>query len=233
MSDILRIRQLAGLSTDRAAMALYEAKKKQLSDVVAKVEVPEGTFTKKASAIVKTLLKLHDGDVGKSIKALTFYMNRAGKDCENKEQLDAAKEQLKARNLKESFDLLRKLSGMEPIVEKKEKAEGDDAEAPVEGDDEEAEEDIPAIIKKIAKKAEGKTGEDLEALLQKVYDAGFKDGQAEAAEGEDGKEDKVEEGKKHKAKPVEDEVPAEEVDAKKEKKADKVEKEEVPAVPKK
>lgn len=232
MSEILRIRQLAGLSTDRATMAVLEGKKKQLSDVVAKVEVPDGTFTKKAGAIVKTLLKLHDGDVGKSIKALSFYMNRAGKDCENKDQLDAAKEQLKAKNLKESFDLLRKLSGMTPIVEKKEKAEGDDTEAPA--DDEEAEDDIPAIIKKIAKKAEGKSGEDLEALLQKVYDAGFKDGQAEAAEGEDGKEDKVEEGKKHKAKPVDAEVPTEDIDAeaapKKEKKADK--EEVVPAVKK-
>jgi hypothetical protein len=112
MSDILRLRQLAGLSTDRAALA------------------------KKS----------------------------------------------KKTELQESFDLLRKMAGIAPVLEKEEAEEepADDAAAPAEG--EEAEDDIPAIIKKIAKKAEGKTGEDLEGLLQKVYDAGFKDGVASTKE---------------------------------------------------
>jgi hypothetical protein len=116
-----------------------------------------------------------------------------------------------------------------PVLEKKDgDADADDAEAaPAEG--EEAEDDIPAIIKKIAKKAEGKSGEDLEGLLQKVYDAGFKDGVASTKEE---KEEAVEEGKKHKAKPVEDEA-CEDDAPKKDKKADKEEKEEVPPFVKK
>ena len=202
------LRRLAGLPTLKESV--LQEKKKQLSDVKAKVEVPEGTFTKKAGAIVKTLLKLHDGDVGKAIKALSFYINRAGKDVANKDQLDAAKEQLKAKNLKESFEFMRKIAGL-PVLEKKEKAEeepADDEGAAAEGEaSEEEEETVPSIIKKIAKKAEGKTGEDLEVLLQKVYDAGFKDGQTEAAEGES-------EEVKEAAIPISDELAAKKIAAK-------------------
>lgn len=40
--------------------------------------------------------------------------------------------------------------------------------------------ELPAIITKVAKKAEGKTGDDLVALIKKVYDAGVKDGVKQA-----------------------------------------------------
>jgi hypothetical protein len=67
------------------------------------------------------------------------------------------------------------------LAEKKKKADAeaapaDDAVVPA---DDEAEE-LPAIVTKVAKKAEGKTGDDLVALLKKVYDAGCKDGMAQA-----------------------------------------------------
>lgn len=81
-----RLKELAGLITEG---------KKWSGDVKAKVEVPEGTFTKKAGAIVKTMLKLHGGDSGAAMKALTFFMNRAGDKLENKEELDKAKAKLK------------------------------------------------------------------------------------------------------------------------------------------
>jgi hypothetical protein len=196
----MRLRQLAGLLTE----------KKQLSDVKAKVEVPEGTFTKKAASIVSTLIKLHDGDVGKASKALTFFINRAGKDCDNKDQLDAAKalfkEKIAAKN--ESLDSVRKLAGM--IVEKK-KAAGEDMDdmsaedesTGAEGKKEEEEEELPKIVTKIAKQAEGKDVEALEKLIMKVYEAGFKDGKKAAEEGEDGKKSK-------KAAPSADDAAAEE-----------------------
>lgn len=185
-----RLRQLAGMLTE----------KKWSGDVKAKVEVPEGTFTKKAASIVSTLIKLHDGDVGKASKALNFYINRAGKDVENKEQLDAAKalfkEKIAAKN--ESLEAVRKLAGM--MTEKKKAADEEedldamDAENASEGEEgkkEEEEEELPKIVTKIAKQAEGKDVEALEKLIMKVYEAGFKDGKKAAEEGEgEGKKSK-------------------------------------------
>ena len=199
----MRLRQLAGLLTE----------KKWSGEVKAKVEVPEGTFTKKAASIVSTLIKLHDGDVGKASKALTFYINRAGKDVENKEQLDAAKalfkEKIAAKN--ESLDSVRKLAGM--IVEKKKAADEDmddmsaeDESSGAAGKAEEEEEELPKIVTKIAKQAEGKDVEALEKLIMKVYEAGFKDGKKAAEEGEEGGKGK----KSKKDAPSADDVVAEE-----------------------
>ena len=225
MSDNLRLRQLAGLSTDRAALALYEGKKKK-EEAAPAAEAPAGLFDSGKAAKIAKYCKTA-GDL-KGAMALFKAGGKSvhGADEDRKAEFDAAKEAITAAfAVKESFDLLRKMAGL-PVLEKKEKADGDadadDAEA-APADGEEAEDDIPAIIKKIAKKAEGKSGEDLEGLLQKVYDAGFKDGVASTKEDAEG-EDKVEEGKKHKAKPVEDEVdPTADAAPKKDKKADKEE----------
>lgn len=171
-----RLQELAGLITEG---------KKWSGDVKAKVEVPEGTFTKKAGAIVKTMLKLHGGDRGAAMKALTFFMNRAGDKLENKEELDKAKAKLKS--MEESIDSannFRRIAGL-PLLEKKMPDEEIDAiddesgEAPKGKKGEEDEESLPSIVTKIAKKAEGKKAEELEKLIMKVYDAGFKDGQNE------------------------------------------------------
>jgi hypothetical protein len=187
MNDILRIRQLAGLSTDKASMILAEGKKKKAEDAAPALEAPEGLFaTGKAAKITKFCKTA--GDL-KGAMALFKAGVKSVKDADEdrKAEFDAAKEAITAAfAVKESFDILRRMAGLAPIVEKKEKAEEESADdaPPAEGD-EEAEEDIPAIIKKIAKKAEGKSGDELEDLLQKVYDAGFKDGIASTKEDAD------------------------------------------------
>jgi hypothetical protein len=176
--DNNELRRLAGIQLDEKA--------KWSGDVKAKVEVPEGTFTKKAAKIVSTLIKLHDGDVGKAMKALTFYINRAGKNCDNCEELDKAKEMMKAKEMKESINVIRRMAGL-PILEKKDDdmEPADDASEGEEGQEEEEEEELPKIVQKIAKQAEGKDVEALEDLIMKVYQAGHKDGMKEAEEGKD------------------------------------------------
>ena len=192
--DNTRLLQLAGL------MSLTEGKKKtQLSDVKAKVEPPEGLFAGKPAKILKWI-KANHPDQKSAMACLTFYINRAGKDldADKKAELNGLKDQIKAAYaVKESFDLLRKMAGLAPLPESKEEVE-DSASDNADGDDDE--EELPAIIKKIAKSAEGKEGEELEDLLMKVYEAGQKDGKKQAEEAAKG--DAVEEGKKHKAKPV-------------------------------
>jgi hypothetical protein len=231
MSELLRIRQLAGLSTDRSALALYEGKKKKAEDEAAPAaaEAPEGLFASGKAAKITKFCKAAGDLKGAMALFKAGVKSVKGADEDRKAVFADAKAAIEAAfAVKESFDLLRRMAGL-PVLEKKDgDADADDAEAaPAEG--EEAEDDIPAIIKKIAKKAEGKSGEDLEGLLQKVYDAGFKDGVASTKEE---KEEAVEEGKKHKAKPVEDEA-CEDDAPKKDKKADKEEKEEVPPFVKK
>jgi hypothetical protein len=90
-----------------------------------------------------------------------------------------AKTKKTAIKLNEDMDLFRKLAGLPAIV----KEEGDDEESEMpEGEEEE----LPSIVTKIAAKVEGKTGDELADLINKVYDAGFADGkascEAEAAE---------------------------------------------------
>lgn len=215
--DTNRIRQLAGLET--LPKQVLTEKKKWSGDVEAKVEIPEGLFTKKASTIVSKLIKLHDGDIGKASKALNFYINRAGKDVANKEELDAAKDLMKEKIKNESLNMVRRMSGLAPIMEKKGDDDMDADDAPpaddAPADDEEAKEDeVPAIITKIAAKAEGKSGDDMVALLQKVYDAGFKDGKKAAEEDEgEGKEEEVKEGSSEKKSDLLSEISDQKVDA--------------------
>lgn len=55
---------------------------------------PEGTFTQKAPQIVQTLLDGADNDPSLALHRLVFYMNRAGSNLTDTEQLDCAKQQL-------------------------------------------------------------------------------------------------------------------------------------------
>lgn len=184
--DNLRLRQLAGLITEGKKWS------QEVTDKVKKENKPaEGTFTKKAGAIVDELLAKHKGNSGKAAKALSFYINRGGEDLENKGECEKALKKLEKMN--ESISELRKLAGL--LVEKKsadDEGEDDGGEAGEGGGDEEDE--LPKIVTKIAKQAEGKDVEALEKLIMKVYDAGHKDGMKAAEEGEGGEEEEVKEG---------------------------------------
>lgn len=61
------------------------AKKKkrprQISDVKTKHHPPEGTFTGSAESIARKVMKDANGDLGKAIRRITFYVNRAGENC--------------------------------------------------------------------------------------------------------------------------------------------------------
>lgn len=64
------------------------------SDVSTKWKPPKELFTKSATKIVSGLISGHDGNIGKAIKSLNFYINRCGSKCENIEALETAKERL-------------------------------------------------------------------------------------------------------------------------------------------
>lgn len=170
-----------------------------------KVEVktpPQGLFMEATKADVCAWLKENHSDYASAVATLNKQITTAGRtlDVARRAMLEACKDELrKAYGVKEALEpfdmqLLRKMAGLapatEPVVEKEEE---DDpaASAEAEGDvpAEEAEDEMPAIIAKIAAKVEGKTGDELIELIQKVYDAGFKDGEeaheAEAPEGEE------------------------------------------------
>lgn len=80
------------------------------------------------------------------------------------------------------LDKIRELAGLSVLSEgKKKKLPADDV--PLDGaadPDVEGEEEIPAIVLSIAGKVEGKKGDDVIALIHKVYKAGHKDGKAAA-----------------------------------------------------
>ena len=73
------------------------AKEKQLSDIETKKPTPKDLFTKPASTIVKVLLQMTKGNVGKAIQNI----NRAGKNLSNKAEVMKAKEILKKKLEKE------------------------------------------------------------------------------------------------------------------------------------
>jgi roadblock/LC7 domain-containing protein len=82
--------------------------KKWSSDVKIKWTPPEGTFTKSASEIASIVLKGHNGNVGSAIKAINFYINRAGKkiDTKQKGEIEKAMEILQKKQ-KEKIVLSR------------------------------------------------------------------------------------------------------------------------------
>lgn len=58
----------------------FESSKSWPSQVKTKVHFPEGFFKdNSASKIAFEMKKKHDGDIGKSIRALTFQLNRNSK----------------------------------------------------------------------------------------------------------------------------------------------------------
>jgi hypothetical protein len=76
--------------------------------------------------------------------------------------------------LNEDMDLFRKLAGLPELV----KEDDEESETPDEEKVEGEEEELPSIVTKIAAKVEGKTGDELADLINKVYEAGFEDGKA-------------------------------------------------------
>ena len=65
-----------------------------IPEITPDVKIPEGLFTKKASAIVAGLKNLKDG-AKEALTRITFYINRAGKNLSNKTEVLKAKEMLK------------------------------------------------------------------------------------------------------------------------------------------
>lgn len=63
----------------------------ELSDVKTRTKVPEGTFTKSADEIKKTLLKIAK-DKTHAIRMINFYINRAGDNLPNAKEVMKAKE---------------------------------------------------------------------------------------------------------------------------------------------
>lgn len=73
----------------------FEKKWSQDVDVKEEEKTKEGTFTKSAKEIVDELMKKSEGDKGTAMKKLQFYINRAGKNLSNKEEIEKAKDMLK------------------------------------------------------------------------------------------------------------------------------------------
>ena len=78
----------------------------KLSDVKSKTKLPEGTFTNKASTIKKILVE-HSKNKNDCIKKINFYINRAGKNLENKTEVMKAKRMIE--NMIEFSDLTERL----------------------------------------------------------------------------------------------------------------------------
>lgn len=55
---------------------------------------PTGLFTQKAQQVVEGLMSEAQGDPVLALRRLVFYMNRAGENLENFQQLKIAKEQI-------------------------------------------------------------------------------------------------------------------------------------------
>jgi hypothetical protein len=74
---------------------LEEKKKKWSGKISSKVEVPEGTFIKSASSIARFLKKNHD-TLKAASSALSFFVNRQGKNLskEDKAKFDLVREKL-------------------------------------------------------------------------------------------------------------------------------------------
>lgn len=65
-----------------------------------KSKTPKGLFTENSSKIVRELLKLTDNDIGKAIRKITFYINRAGQNLSNEREIEKAKKELMEMNEK-------------------------------------------------------------------------------------------------------------------------------------
>lgn len=85
-----------GFQTKAAVRVLGEKWSKEVIDNDDHSAVPEGTFTKSADHIAKTLKKVSDSH-GQASSRLAFYRNRAGKNLssEDNKKLESAQEKLK------------------------------------------------------------------------------------------------------------------------------------------
>jgi hypothetical protein len=83
---------------------LIASEEKQLSDYETDKPTPEGLFKKSAETIVRTLLSMTKGDIGKAIQKITFYINRAGDNLSNAQEVKKAKKILQDRLEKEKKD---------------------------------------------------------------------------------------------------------------------------------
>lgn len=92
---------------------LKEAKKEREKNPLPKSEqIPEGLFTEPARNVADGLLKVSKNDIGKAIRKLTFYMNRAGDNLTNKTELEKAKDILQKKNEKK-----KEQSSLETVAE--------------------------------------------------------------------------------------------------------------------
>lgn len=172
--DKLHLQRLAGINEDKWS-----------GEVHTKKHPPEGLFANGTSKTIVKWLKDNHKEFKSAMSALNFYINRSGKNltAERKAELESTKDDLrkayKISQTNESLDLIRRLAGLPKLVHEKKDNE-EEGEIPPE----EVEEEIPAIVASIAKKAEGLTGDELVAMIQKVYDAGVEDGIASTKEEE-------------------------------------------------
>lgn len=173
--DNNQFRRLAGLTT--------LSEKKWTGEVDTKNRPPEGLFASGTKASIIEWLKDNHSEYASAMSALNFFINRAGKNltADRRGVLNSTKDDLrKAYGVKESlepfdFELLRAMAGLTPATAQAPIAETSDETADA-SDEEAVKDELPAIITKIAVDAEGKTGDDMIALVKDVYDAGFKDG---------------------------------------------------------
>lgn len=182
--DNNQLRKLAGLPviTEKQWSGKVETKKTP----------PEGLFASGSKKEVCEWLKNNHKDFAGAMSSLNFYINRAGKnlDAQRRGTLESCKDELRkmygVKEALEPFDmeLLRKMAGITPAVAEDKEEETDEMEDEAEGEEEVDE--VAEMLTKIAADAEGKTGEELVAVMRKVYDAGFEDG--EEAHEEESKE---------------------------------------------
>lgn len=72
-----------------------QAADKWSADVETKHHTPEGLFKGSSDSIARELKKEHGDDFAGAMSALNFYLNRAGEDVPNKENVEGAKEKLR------------------------------------------------------------------------------------------------------------------------------------------
>ena len=176
--DKLSLRRLAGIDSS----LLTESK-----------NPPEGLFANGSSEKIIVWLKKNYKDYSSAASALNFFINITSKNLssERKSELKAVKNGLKVSyNIKESsdsMDSLRRMAGLPRLVREKNE-DPEELEDPI--DEPATEED--ELITKLAKKAEGLTGDDMLKLIKQVYDAGVSDGSSEDIEDKENSSDSAE-----------------------------------------
>lgn len=175
---------------------------KWIDSAKTKVTPPEGLFASAPVAKVVKWLKANHADFASAMASLNFYINRAGKNlpAERKAELNGAKDKLRsAFKVSESVStsFLAFHAGIRPFIKEEEEKKPDDEEPkdePKDTDDkgtgdENKDEHLEELLLKVAKKAEGKSAEDMVDMIRQIYQAGFEDGKV----AKDSEEEKTEE----------------------------------------